>query len=67
MTAPTTGAQCWLHPADSGTHAVALLEGWLTDRGDVIPAELRCARAQGPGEDWRRRPASDINVQAVRS
>lgn len=58
---------CMLHPADDNTHTVTLLEGWLTDRGDVIPADLRCARAQGPDEDHRRRPASDINYGAVLS
>lgn len=60
-------AQCWLHPADADVHDADLLEGWLLDGGVVIPVALRCAREQGPGQDWRRRPATDINVEAVRS
>lgn len=58
--------QCWLHP-EGQEHAVDLLEGWVTDTNDVIPADLRCARKQGPAEEWRRRPATDITVWQVRS
>jgi hypothetical protein len=60
-------AQCWLHPDDADVHDADLLEGWLLDTGEVIPAALRCARGQGAGQDWRRRPATDISVEAVRS
>jgi hypothetical protein len=60
-------ALCWLHPDDADVHDVDLLEGWLLDDGEVIPAALRCARAKGPGQDWRRRPATAITVEAVRS
>jgi hypothetical protein len=60
-------AQCWLHTDDADVHDVDLLEGWYTDNGDIIPAAMRCARAKGPGQDWRRRPATDITVEQVRS
>lgn len=61
-----SAVQCWLHDSDADVHDADLLEGWTLDGGDIIPADLRCARKQGPAEDDRRRPATDITVWAPR-
>ncbi len=59
-------SMCWLHP-DREEHPVALLEGWRLDTGVVIPADLRCAREQGPDQEYRRVPATEITVGSVTS
>ncbi len=60
-------AQCWLHPVGE-EHDVVLLEGWFDGAtGEVIPADMRCAREHGRHDDWRRLPADRINVGSVRT
>lgn len=54
---------CWLHP-EGEEHGVTLLVGVRGDDGRTVPADLRCARRV---LDWRVVPATEINVEAVRS
>lgn len=60
-------AMCWLH-AEGDEHPVTLLVGVrLPDSmtaANVVPADLRCARAY-PDQDML--PATEINVELVRS
>jgi hypothetical protein len=60
-------SMCWLHP-EGDEHEVTLLVGVrLPDSmtaANVVPADLRCAR-QFPDECML--PATEINVEVVRS
>lgn len=39
------GSVCWLHD-DDNVHVAATPVGVVRDRGDVIPADLRCANRE---------------------
>lgn len=56
-------AQCWLHPG-GGEHDAVLLVGVRMDCDEVVPADLRCARAY---PDEQIVPATEINVEVIRS
>ena len=56
-------AQCWLHPTGE-EHDTVMLVGVRQDDGQVIPADTRCARDE---QEWRLTPATEINVEVIRS
>jgi hypothetical protein len=56
-------ALCWLHPTGE-EHGTVMLVGVRMDDGQVLPANTRCARLV---PEWRLLPATDINVEVIRS